>query len=251
MKNEYVKEYGRLETSHWWFAVRKKIILQKISAYVPQGKNLSVLNIGAAAGASSLWLSVFGKVVSVENEPVFIEHLQNENIEVVNASATLLPLADNSFDLVCAFDVVEHIADDAKALAEMQRVCKPGGKICITVPAYQSLWSQHDVVNNHQRRYSFKSFEQQLPQQSAIQYSTYFNTLLFLPVWLARKMNNLFANKNKPASDFDNFKQGSFSSAVCRFIFNLETGLLKIMRFPFGVSLLVLLEKKTSTQDKN
>ena len=251
MKSEYIKEYGRLEVSHWWFAVRKKIILQSISHYVSPRHNLTILNIGAAAGASSKWLEVFGKVRSVENETLFVEHLLNNNIDVINASAEKLPFEDNSFDMVCAFDVIEHIEEDKNALEEMKRVCRPGGKVCITVPAYQYLWGSHDVVNGHKRRYSFSSFKQKIPTQLVIKYSTYFNTLLFIPILLARKMQRLFGNKNIEASDFENFKQSDLSAKICRFIFGLELPLLKMIRLPFGVSLLVLLEKNISDQNKD
>jgi SAM-dependent methyltransferase len=249
MKNDYVKEYSRLETSHWWFLVRKKIILQSLSKHIFKNGNKKILNIGAAAGATSQWLAAFGKVSSIENEPLFLEHLRNNNIDVTEASAEQLPFADNSFDLVCAFDVVEHIADDKKALAEMQRVCKPDGKICITVPACQFLWGRHDVANGHKRRYTFASLKQQLPADTAIVYSTYFNTLLFLPVYFARKIDWLIAGKKAATSDFESFKSNGISGAVCKFIFGLEVYLLKIMRLPFGVSLLVLLEKDASAQN--
>ncbi len=251
MKIDYVKEYGRLEVAHWWFQVRKKIILQSLSKYISQDGNKKILNVGAAAGATSLWLSAFGKVSSIENEPLFLEHLRNNNIEVTEASAEQLPFADNSFDVVCAFDVVEHINDDKKALKEMQRVCKPGGKICITVPSYQFLWGRHDVANGHKRRYTFPSLKQQLPADTAIVYSTYFNALLFLPVYFARKIDWLIAGKKTATSDFESFKSNSFSGAVCKFIFGLEIYLLKMMRLPFGVSLLVLLEKNTTAQKNN
>lgn len=251
MKSDYVKEYSRLELSHWWFQVRKKIILQSLGKSISQEGNKKILNVGAAGGATSLWLSAFGKVSSIENEPLFLEHLRNNNIEVTEASAEQLPFADNSFELVCAFDVVEHIDDDRKALAEMQRVCKPGGKICITVPAYQFLWGRHDFANGHKRRYTFTSLKQQLPDDTAIIYSTYFNTLLFLPIYFARKTDWLIAGKKAATSDFESFKSNNISGAVCKFIFGLEVYLLKIMRLPFGVSLLVILEKNAFEQKNN
>jgi SAM-dependent methyltransferase len=251
MKSDYVKEYGRLEISHWWFQVRKKIILQSLGKYISQDGNKKILNVGAAGGATSLWLSAFGKVSSIENERLFLEHLRNNNIEVTEASAEQLPFADNSFDVVCAFDVVEHIDNDKNALKEMQRVCKPGGKICITVPAYQFLWGRHDVANGHKRRYTFTSLKQQLPADTVILYSTYFNTLLFLPVYFTRKIDWLIAGKKTATSDFESFKSNSILGAVCKFIFGLEIYLLKIMCLPFGVSLLVLLEKNAAAQKNN
>lgn len=104
--------------------------------------------MGAAAGTSSKWLSVFGTVISIENEPLFFQYQKAQSIVVINASVIALPFNKDEFDMVCAY-VIEHGADHEKALLELQRVCKTEGIICITVQAYQSLWSVHDEVNGH------------------------------------------------------------------------------------------------------
>lgn len=244
MKPDYVKEYSRLETTHWWFVVRKKIILQALHNYVAAGADQKILNIGAAGGASSQWLAAFGNVHSVENEPLFLQHLQALHIEVTNASAEALPFDDNSFDMVCAFDVVEHIGNHHQALSEMWRVCKPGGKICITVPAYQALWGRHDVANGHKRRYRLSTLRKPIPPNARLLYSTYFNTLLLLPIFIARKIDWLFAGNKPASSDFSNYTPGSFFDKCCSFIFGLELPLLQRMRLPMGVSLLAIFEKE-------
>ncbi|MEO6669551.1 MAG: class I SAM-dependent methyltransferase [Ferruginibacter sp.] len=250
MNKEYVQQYAKLERQHWWFLVRQKIIVQFLQKHISQaGQKINILNIGAAAGASGEFLSAYGLVTSVETEPLFIDYLRKQNIDVTEASITNLPFNDNSFDLVCAFDVIEHVEDHLQAMKEMQRVCKKGGGVCITVPAFKNLWSQHDVVNGHYRRYKKKDLEllfEKTAQLKPIE-TAYFNSLLFLPILITRKISNLFrGNKKELESDFTYFKTSPISNGLLKKIFGLELSLLKLFHFPFGASLISFLEKKNS-----
>lgn len=248
MNKQYVAHYGQLETTHWWFIVRQKILTQTVKKYisVQQIGKLKFLNVGAAAGASSKWLSAFGTVISIENDPLFFQCLKEQSVEVVNASVTALPFNKNEFDLVCAFDVIEHVADHEKALSELQRVCKPEGIICITVPAYQCLWSVHDEVNGHQRRYTMAPLKELLNTQknNDIQYASYFNTILFIPIYLIRKLEKLFRKKRQnESSDFEYYKTNSVVNKLFQVIFGIEFFLLKLFRLPFGVSIIMVIKK--------
>ncbi|MFT3910680.1 MAG: class I SAM-dependent methyltransferase [Ferruginibacter sp.] len=247
MNKEYVQQYAKLEREHWWFLVRQKIILQFLQKHIASpGKQLRVLNVGAAGGASSEFLKAFGDVVSVETEPLFIEYLRQQNIVVTEASITKLPFNDNCFDLVCAFDVIEHVADDVQAMKEMERVCKKDGSICITVPAFMSLWSQHDVVNGHHRRYKKNGLRSLFEKTILLKpiEITYFNSLLFLPILMTRKMSNLFRkNKKQTESDFTYFKTSSLSNSILKKIFAVELTTMKLFHFPFGASLIAVLKK--------
>ena len=248
MNKDYVAKYAHLEINHWWFIIRQKIILQLLQKYVTGVKNTSykILNVGAAGGASSKWLSQFGEVYSLEYDTAFTESLLAQNIAVVQGSITSIPFSNNEFDLVCAFDVIEHVKDDEKAFAELQRVCKPAGKICITVPAYQFLWSRHDNINEHQRRYTNTNLKKLVSKQpyNKIIYRTYFNTILFLPIFLVRIIENIFKkNPDIVKSDFEYYQTSSFINMVLQKIFSVELFLLKFIRLPFGVSLLMLVEK--------
>lgn len=253
MNKEYVQEYIRLEKEHWWFLVREKFIHAFLKKNLSDGGNqkLHILNIGVSGGATTKVLEYFGDVVSVETEAFFISYLREQNIQVTEASITQLPFADNHFDLVCAFDVIEHVENDQQALREMQRVCKANGSICISVPAFQQLWSNHDVVNLHYRRYTknaFKKLVDIFPQLSNIK-MIYFNSLLFLPVWAIRKVSNLFSNnKSKEKSDFTRFKTTGIINRLMKFIFGLEILLLGKINFPFGVSLIALLRKDSKNK---
>lgn len=245
MNKEYVQQYVSLEKEHWWFVARKKIICFFIDRHI-QSRGLRVLNIGAAGGASSAWLSKYGSVTSVENEPYFLQYLRSQSTDVVDASVNNLPFADNSFDMVCAFDVLEHVEDDRQALKELERVCSSSGWLIITVPAFQWLWSGHDVVNDHKRRYRRHDLKKLLNEDDALESReiSYFNFLLLPPVFIARKFSNLFRGKRNPKSDFENFKTNSFLNRLLKNIFLSEIGLFKWFRLPFGVSLIAVLQKK-------
>ena len=218
--------------------MRQKIILKFLKKYIH--KTGSILNIGAAGGASTTWLSSLGNVTSLESDSFFIDHLKEQNIDVANASVTAMPYDENCFDIVCAFDVIEHVEDDLDAMNEIRRVCKPGGIICVTVPAFKMLWSTHDIVNGHIRRYTKKTLLA-LGRSSGLKCEEikYFNSLLFIPILAARKVSALLPNKNKGIqSDFTSYKTGTFLNKIWKGIFAAEIPLLMILSFPFGVSLI-------------
>lgn len=247
MNENYVKEYAILEKSHWWFRVRAKIIRYILTKNVVVDRSIAtVLNVGAAGGASSQWLSEYGEVVSLETDAFFIDHLKKSNLEIVQGSVECLPFNDDQFDLVCAFDVLEHISDDRRGVRELLRVCKPGGIVCLTVPAFEMLWSFHDEVNNHYRRYTKRTLENLLksPTVSKHPHIRYFNFLLFVPVLVARKLSNLASRQQQSGqSDFTYYKGNAVTGKIMEKVFGLELKLLPFIKFPFGVSLLAVMKK--------
>lgn len=248
MNKSYVAQYARLEREHWWFRVRRDIIMQEIQQVIPAQKKLRILNVGAAAGASTEWLQAWGEVVSVEPDPAFIEMLHLQGWNPVQASVTALPFDSASFDLVCAFDVIEHVENDALAVRELLRVCRIGGRVVLTVPAFQSLWSPHDVVNAHFRRYRLSELQQliQQVQGTRIIRRTYFNSILLIPVWCLRKWQQL-TDTNRRTADFEEFGRSGWMNRWAGWFFSLEIPLLRRMRFPAGISCLLLAEKTSNS----
>jgi ubiquinone/menaquinone biosynthesis C-methylase UbiE len=205
------------------------------------------LNVGAATGRSSEMLEPFGQIQSIEyDEPSYQFCRDVLKMKIDQGSITELPYADNAFDCVCAFDVVEHVEDDGKAIEELFRVCKPGGKIFVTVPAFMSLWSDHDVVNHHFRRYTQKELLYLFKAHGGkLKRSTYFNFFLFMPIYAVRSLQKLLKKKNVDELKPDNeMVESRFINGIFHAIFSFERILLKKMNFPFGVSLLLIWEKK-------
>jgi len=251
MDKQYYEEYYDLERNHWWFRARKKIIHSLLKKYIGR-QNASVLNIGAATGETSRMLGDFGNVTSVEYDKdccVFVK--QKMDLDFIQASITELPFPGNSFDVVSAFDVVEHVEQDAQAVKEIFRVCRPGGCIAVTVPAYRFLWSYHDDVNHHVRRYSLEELKNLFKDlDGKIIYSSYFNTFLFPPVALTRMIANVFpsAVKRKGSGSDFSYSGGWISSSLFYPVMAGESFFMKAgIRFPFGISIVLIFTKGSDT----
>ena len=239
MDKRYYKQYYHFEREHWWFVVRSDIICDRLDVLLEGKEDLQILNIGAATFRSSEYLSRYGTVTSLEFDEDCCDFVRDVlNKDVIQGSILELPFEENQFDLVCAFDVIEHVEDDTKAAEEMKRVCNSQGHLFITVPAYNFLWSDHDRINHHIRRYT-RSKLQSLLKSNKINTvrSTYFNFILFLPIFLVRILSNMKKSQTL-SSDFEKFRPGSLGNRLCKIIFSLERVLLKWMGLPFGVSIL-------------
>jgi ubiquinone/menaquinone biosynthesis C-methylase UbiE len=249
MNKNYYREYFDLERNHWWFVVRLKI-LKSLIAKQTLNTGIKILNVGVATGATSQMLKEYGEVTSLEFDKDCCDFVnENTDLNVVNGSVLDLHYEANTFDLVCCFDVIEHVADDDKAIEELFRVCKKDGLVFVTVPAFQFLWSKHDEVNHHFRRYTMKSFSRLIEQVDPhISYKTYFNAFLFLPIAALRILLKLIPEKQSgptvSGSDFGRIKNKFVNNLLLQ-IFNLEFRFLKLgLKYPAGVSLLYLMKKK-------
>lgn len=255
MKKEYYKDYYHAERNHWFFLARNKIIMDYIRQLLAERKDdgpLRILNVGCATGYTSVLLKEFGEISSIEYEESCYEFVK-ENVEDIGlqlGSILELPFEDNSFDLVCAFDVVEHVVEDELAVSELKRVCKNDSHVVITVPAFMSLWSNHDVINHHIKRYRKNEILELFKDPPNIQYSGYFNFWLFPPVWFFRKLNNLLSvtdkthSEDEVSSDLTVMSKQGFVSSMIYKLFASESGrVLKGKSFPFGVSILTSWKK--------
>ncbi len=246
MESDFLKRYYQLERTHWWFIVREQIISQQLRKSLPVNIEQRILNTGAATGKTTELLQEFGKVTSVEIDHDTCEFLKNTlHITVTEASVTALPFENNSFDVVCAFDVLEHVQDDVLAIKELKRVCKPGGMLFVTAPAFSFLWSNHDIVNHHYRRYTAGSLKALIEHGFQVQYLTFFNTILFLPIACYRVIRNVITKGKKAQSDFEGngFVTSKWTGWLCKKIFGVEIFLLRYIKFPFGISLLASAKK--------
>ena len=250
MNINYYKEYAQLEREHWWFQVRGKIISKLIltSIETNENKQLNILNIGAATGKTSEILSKFGKVTSLEYDKDCCDYAKQQfNMTIIHGSILELPFMDEEFDLVCAFDVIEHVEDDLLGINEMKRVCKIDGLLVLTVPAFMFLWSHHDEVNHHYRRYTLNNLKD-LVKKAGLHpvRGTFYNTLLFIPIALFRLFSKMIPEKlirKGAGSDATLHNTNSLISRILYHIFNLELSLLKLFNLPFGVSIFLSLSK--------
>ena len=151
-----------------------------------------------------------------------------------------VPYQEDFFDLITALDVIEHIDDDVGSISAIRALLVPGGKCIFTVPAYMFLWSAHDEMNQHKRRYTLPELNEKLVQAGfTVEKISYYNTLLFPAVFLVRMLNNVLQREG--ASDTD--MPGSAMNYVLKKIFGIEKYLLRYFNLPFGVSVLAVVRK--------
>ena len=151
MEGTEVRKLAELEDDHWWYRERRHLLAKAISGLTP-GR---ALDIGAAGGGNTRVLREHGwDAVALEYGADGAEVASRRGLATLRSDATKLPLADDSVDLVMAFDLLEHLADDDAAVAEVHRVLKPGGTYLVAVPADPRLWSSHDEAVDHVRRYT-------------------------------------------------------------------------------------------------
>lgn len=132
---------------YWWYVARSDLLEAVMARYTNGARR--ILDLGSADGPSAAWVGdVADEMVSLDIDP------RGLGCDGVCGSALALPFADATFDMVSAFDVIEHCDPESLALSEVHRVIRPGGVFLMSVPAYQWAWSDHDVANGHHRRYT-------------------------------------------------------------------------------------------------
>jgi SAM-dependent methyltransferase len=248
MEPAYYDEYYRNEREHWWFRARESILRRQMERMISIGRIPSrprILNIGAATGRSSQWLGDLGDVVSLEYDGDCCRLTRERTgLEIVEGTILDLPWESDSFDVVCAFDVIEHVEDDAGAVSEMKRVCRKNGILFVTVPASPLLWSEHDEINHHFRRYRIGELKD-LFKGCDLLLCSGFNSVLFVPIAahrvIRRMVDRLVGERSRPLkSDFSR-SQFSALSGLLETIFRSESlWLSRGIGLPWGVSAMII-----------
>lgn len=176
-----------VDEDHWWYRGRRAIIDGELDQLgLPRG--LAALDAGCGSGRTLLQLSRYGHVSAIELDPDAAAMAAGRgDFDVRVAALPELPWEDANFDLITSLDVIEHIEDDVAALRELRRVARPGATLLVTVPAYPSLWSRHDVANHHFRRYTRRALRTALVAAGwRPERMTSFNSVLLAPAAVVR-----------------------------------------------------------------
>jgi 2-polyprenyl-3-methyl-5-hydroxy-6-metoxy-1,4-benzoquinol methylase len=250
MDKAYYYKYFQFEREHWWFKARLKILENYIKNNLYLTNQSKILNVGAATGATSEMLNELGKLNSIEYDKDCLAFVNSKlNLKIDWGNILELDFPDNFFDLVCAFDVVEHVENHKKALKELIRTCKNGGTVLMTVPAHMHLWSDHDLVNHHFRRYTtneVKNLVKEVPGAS-VEFISYFNSNLYHLIAVFRKINNFLKGKNKVKnnlkSDFETFKPGLINQILENIFASESEKISRKISFSNGVSIICHIKK--------
>jgi SAM-dependent methyltransferase len=232
--------FYEVEDAHWWFVARKAIVLDLLGRYLPDRFPRVVLDAGCGTGGLLNDLERFGKLVAVDFSAEAVKFCKLRGYDIMQCSVLQLPFRSNSFDLVVGLDLIEHLDDDEMALRDLYRVCKPGGLLCLTVPAFQFLWSRHDDLNHHKRRYTKQRLERRLKSTCfQVLRCSYFNSFLFPFVLVGRLFGR--GGGEEPGPEW-HLPKPTINSWLSR-IFAAELPLLRWLDLPFGVSILAIARK--------
>jgi SAM-dependent methyltransferase len=244
-KDEYAIMYD-IETSYWWFVGKQFLVKSILRKWALRGlKEKRILDIGCGTGTILKLLENFGRAYGVELSMNAIRFLKRRDLEGVVCAhvGQSIPFKEGTFSTITCLDVLEHIDDDLTLLHEIVRVCEPGGHIVLTVPAFNVLWSPHDTALHHKRRYTRKQMLKKVSRLNAnVIKSSYYNSVLFLPILTMRKLKLFLSNRQNVKSDFF-MPIPRWMNALLTLLFVAELACLQFLNFPLGVSLLLILEK--------
>jgi len=225
-----------LEMAHWWFRGRRQVLIDLLMRHLPLASRPRLLDLGCGTGGNVGALARLGEVIGIEPDPSAVALARTRGGAVFcRASGTALPFAGGSFDGVIAADVLEHIAEDTSALAEISRVLRPGGLLVFSVPAHPWLFTHHDAALLHYRRYTRHSIQRLIRSGDlTIRWLSYWNALLFPIVCAYRMVDKLRADTRVQS---DPRPLPVFLNETLTGVLHLEASMLRYIRLPWGVSL--------------
>ena len=239
MEAEYVEAYRDLFERHWWWRARERLLLDELHRLQPVGGWGSILDVGCGDGLFFDKLLELGDVegVEVDGNLVDPEGLYRGRIHVGPFDETFVP--GRQFGLILMLDVLEHLRDPATALRHAANLLEPRGKILITVPAFNLLWTNHDDLNHHFVRFTRRSFHRVAEEAGLqIEICRYFFYWTFPAKLAIRVTEKFFRLEPRPAQvprEIVNSPLLLFSRA--------EERILGKLPMPFGSSLLVVIQK--------
>jgi SAM-dependent methyltransferase len=238
MKSSEIDAILARDECHWWYRGRRRVLHAELDrlALSPDAR---ILDAGCGSGRMLDELRTRGRVTGLDENPHAVAATRRRGHTALHCRIESVPVPDASFDLVTCLDVIEHTADDRATMRELRRVTRPGGTLVVTVPAYQVLWSAHDVVNGHYRRY--RAADLRAAAQEVGWYhlrDSYFNSVLLAPAALVR----LTRRQHHAASSRSELDlTPGWLDGLLEWPLRLEAALLRGgARLPFGLSLLAV-----------
>ncbi len=239
--NEYQFMYD-LENIHWWFISRRNYlerILKTLNKHRPR-----ILDVGTGTGGNLMVLERFGEATGIDISKKAVDFCHKRGLKNVQLSpGEALDFDDDSFDTICCLDVLEHVPEPVKTLREMKRVLKDDGVIIISVPAFRFLWSQHDEILCHFRRYEKESLKTDIEEaELKIVRLTFFFFLSFFAVTPIRIIRRLVVAGKQARSDTTTLPPRWLNSCLI-YLLKVEIFFADKIGLPFGTSLFAIVRK--------
>jgi SAM-dependent methyltransferase len=238
MDEQYELQTHQVEDDHWWYRGRRRV-LEGVIEQLDLPSDARILDAGCGSGRNMVELARHGVVTGIELAGASVAVARARGVGEVSAgSVEDLPFPDDAFDFAVTLDVIEHIEHDHRPLSELRRVIRPGGQLLVTVPAYPWLWSGHDEVNHHWRRYTRRSLVQAAAQAGwQATRTTHFNSVLLPAAVALRVAERVRRSDTPPSSDLD--RTPLWLNHALQQPLNLEARVIRRgTRIPAGLSLL-------------
>lgn len=251
-KPDFFTELAKFEPNNFWFCSRNRLIVWALRRYFPKAKNFFEIGCGTGFVLSGIknafpGMSLYGSDIYIAGLIHARERL--EKVELFQMDARKIPFEDE-FDVIGAFDLLEHIEEDEAALLQMHKGICCGGGIILTVPQHSFLWSRVDEYACHVRRYNARELKNKVERAGFKVVDMISFISLLLPVMVISRLK-----KRKPDRGYDimaELKLDTLTNAVLKKVLDVERGLIRLgIRLPFGGSLLLVAHKNSADSHEN
>ena len=245
--NEF--EALRRETTSWWWVSRRKLLREAVWQAVGGKRDARVLDLGCTAELEGADPSVLRAVNAHSALPVLAFHQMQGRQALICSNFEELSFGSNSFDAVVAGDILQSVGDDVAVLREMRRVLKDGASLCLTVPAYPSLWGERDEAAGHQRRYTANELRRKLNNSGfEVTRVSYLVASGFVPSFIERIGKNIFTKS------IDRYGRSARRSptlnAAMVLLIDGERFLTRFINLPFGTRVVCWARKPTMITER-
>lgn len=248
MMADLYQQMAKVEDTHWWFRGRRTIVTDIIRRMdLPEGA--TILDAGSGTGGNLEMLSKFGHVFAMEMDGEARRLADARGIVTVEPGEMPdnIPFGQMRFDLIVMFDVLEHIEQDFNSLAALHGRLAEGGRLLLTVPAFELLWSMHDTMHHHKRRYGVHPLTRLLERAGyRVTFASYINFWLFPFIAALRILDRISGGRiigKKVDSNAELSIPPKAINATLEKLFASESGIIRRFGLPFGVSIVALAEK--------
>lgn len=246
MEQEHQQRYYELGRSYWWLAGKYRIIADAVERRFrpPAGASgpARIIDLGCGPGNLLDYLAPHGAVFGSDFSQDALRFCAGRGYRrLFRADFHSLPLRDASFDLVTCIDVLEHLNDDRRAIAELVRILRPGGTLVVSVPAFMFLWGDHDTMYGHQRRYTTAEVRERFEAAGLrVHKLSYFEPAFLPPLFVYRNLKKRFSRGDGLEQRDDFVRLPGVVNAALRWLIAAERFPLRYLDFPFGVTLLAV-----------